>query len=124
MMFVPKISCVSAKYFYVLILHSFFHQIGTKVGIESLEKMSPSKETFRREIKKVATYDLISLRSRMHCKKLHYGCDAANKGGYLHMMKRIAWYDSAFGKFESAVLDSDVFEGTRIDAANVLDHVF
>ena len=69
MLFMPKISCVSATCFCVLILHSFLHQIGMKVDVESLAKMIPSKYTFRREIKKLAIDNLITLMPRTQGKK-------------------------------------------------------
>ena len=82
------------------------------------------KDVFKEDIKTVSTETLAVLRRKIKDKKLYYGCDAANKGGYHHMVKKLAWCDSKTKELECIVLDSDVCDGTDSDTVNALDFSF
>ena len=50
--------------------------------------MAPSKDTFRRDLKRLGSETLIILRKQIVGKHIFCACDVASKGGYHHMLKK------------------------------------
>ena len=115
MTFVPSVSFFGASKMYMLLVYSFFHQIGVKINISTFSKMCPAKDVFKTGIKTVTAETLAVLRMKTKGKKLHYGCNAANKGGYHHIVKKIAWHDMDNAELCCIVLESDVCDSMDVD---------
>ena len=105
-------------------MFSFLNQVGFKIDNKALSLMAPCKDTFRRDVKKLGCETLIILRKQIVGQCLCYACDAANKGGYHHMVKKIAWHHYEKSELNVVVLDSDVCDGTDMDAVEALNNSF
>ena len=93
MIFVPALSYVGATKTFVLAMWSFLNQVRLKIDNKSLSLMAPSKDTFRRDMKKLGYETSIALRRKIVGQCLCYACDASHKGGYHHMVKKISWFN-------------------------------
>ena len=84
-------------------------------------KMAPCKDTFRRCLKKVAAETLCVVRKEVADKTLHFACDAANKGGFHFMVKKLACHDEKNKDLNVMVVDSNVCDGTNRETAFGVD---
>ena len=85
--------------------------------------MTPSKSVFRICIKDVATGLLVVIRNNSKNHNMCYAFNAAMKGGYHHMVKKISWHDFE-NELHVVTLDSYVCDDTHHGTAHALDYMF
>ena len=122
--FVPTLSLAGACKIYLLVIISFLHAIGVKVTNEKFSKLVPSASATSRCIKKTSAKTLAMIRRNVSDKKLHFACDAANKGGFHYVVKKSSWHDVQTSELNVIVADSDVCEGIDRETAVGVDFSF